>query len=685
VAGAFVFLAALASPAGAQSPSLGSSPVPSATTVPAGLLMPAGTQFDDRTTISAQAAAALTTSYAEHDGVQVALASASKAVGYNVMNTTQVRTRTGDAKWQTKTLDTGKAWRRPAGLPSGRGAYPAGVVAGTNGFVAALNQRFWDSANSYQVALTGQIWSSPDGRKWTRYDPRAILGQRVSYLLAPPAVGPDGRFFVTASVGPLDLRGPSKIVVLRSSDGRSWKKAATLDTRWTLEADGLTPTADGSLLLRGTEYACDDTSGFQNSFSVAAQPHLWAGDAQGTHWKELDSTAGGLLAPLHPVPTKASACPADLQGRSDKYIVRGTLYTDIPGVLVAVDGDGLRAAVSRDGQEWHVQDLPGAATENQYGRDIRARTLVPQPDGSLVLLSLEARRVDGAPRQGGYQVMAWQTTDDGVSWRLLPATRPIELSGGTQYLQAVPDGSVLLTDVDSSARATDYQAKDIVRYRLGTSGPFTPWGICVPAPGADCRFVDLNDVAVAGMDLSGIDLAGSSVTGGDWTAVNLTDARLVGAQVDTPLTGSDLSGADLTRASFSDRLAGTTLTGATLTGTTLLLETLAGPARDARTAGVGVLVPTVPPTGLDLRGLDLRGSYFLPEDGETGSLAGIDLAGVKLDRASFSRIDLTGAKLGKAKFQSLTFYGPDTICPDGKHAKEGVYDQTACRMRPPKY
>ncbi|MCY7417956.1 MAG: hypothetical protein LH650_05590 [Chloroflexi bacterium] len=70
--------------------------------------------------------------------------------------------------------------------------------------------------------------------------------------------------------------------------------------------------------------------------------------SEGTHWKELDSTAGGLLVPPHPVPTKASVCPADLQGRSDKYIVRGTLHADIPGVLVAVDGGGLRAAASRE-------------------------------------------------------------------------------------------------------------------------------------------------------------------------------------------------------------------------------------------------------------------------------------------------------------------------------------------------
>ncbi len=134
-------------------------------------LMPAGTQFDDHAQIPATAAAALLASPAEHDGVQVQLAGTSRTVGYNVISTTHVRSRTGDGAWKTAALDNGKRWRKPAGFPSARGAYPVGVIAGAGGFVATVGRYSWDSASSYQVAQAGQVWSSPDGHSRSRMKP----------------------------------------------------------------------------------------------------------------------------------------------------------------------------------------------------------------------------------------------------------------------------------------------------------------------------------------------------------------------------------------------------------------------------------------------------------------------------------------------------------------------------------
>jgi uncharacterized protein YjbI with pentapeptide repeats len=637
-------------------------------------MMPAGTQFDDRAPVSVKIADELVQTPVEHDGVQVELTSTSRTVGYNTFLTTQVRSRTGDGRWKTTTLDNGKAWRKPRGLPSGRGARPAGVTAGPEGFVATVNQQFWDSTLSYRAALAGQIWSSPDGHAWTRSDPRSILGERVSYVLEAPVVGPDGQYFVAATVGPLDLDGPSKIVVLRSTDGRTWHQAATLDTRWTLDGQGISATQDG-LLLRGSEFACDSTSFFQADFSVAAQPRLWAGDPSGSHWKELDATAGGLLVPPNPVPSKASACPSDLAARSEHYNVPGTLYDLIPGTLVAVDGDGTHVGVSHDSLDWNVAELPGAAVEGDSLRGVRAVRPVPQPDGSLVLLSLEMRRDDGQPLLGGYQVLAWQTKDDGVSWQMLPATRPFELRGSYQQLRSLPDGRVLLIDDDSTSTSH-------ARALVGTAGPLIPWDSCIPAAGADCRYVTLTGVDVAGADLSGIDLAAATVTGGDWTGVTLKGARLVDATFDTPLGGADLADADASSAHFSDQLSGVTLQDTVLSNVFVPVGLLMGAAREANLRNARVGAPAVQPVGLDLAGLDLRDVFFDAGADPLGDLTNMDFAGVKLDGASFWHIDLTGAKLGKAKFKRLTFYGPDTICPDGKPATEGVYDQTACRMKP---
>jgi len=639
-------------------------------------MMPAGTQFDDRASISTKAADALLDTVVEHAGVQVALASTSRAMGYNNFSTMLIRTRTGDHPWKTAIRDDGKRWRTPPGEPSGRGPTPVGIVSGPAGFVATADQQFWDSTLNYRAARAGEIWSSRDGRKWSRFDPRPILGSRVSYLLGVPAVGPDGRFFVTATVGPLDLQGPSKIVVLSSTDGRTWRKAATLDTRWTLDSGQLTATDQG-LLLRGYEYACDDTSFFQADFSVAPQTHLWAGDPSGSHWKELDATADGLLVPKDRVPTKASACPSDLNGRNDHYRVAGTLYDQIPGVFVAIPVDGAKVGVSRDGKDWRLADLPGAAVAEGQERGIRTQTVVEQPDGSFVLLSLETRRVDGKPYPGGYQVLAWRTADDGMSWQMLPATRPFELIDGVVQFRPLPDGRVLLTEDENAV-------KPHTRRLVGTAGPLIPWDSCVPAAGADCRFVTLTGVDVAGIDLSGIDLAGSTITGGDWTGVSLKGGRLVLASIAPPLTGADLTDADASSANFGDHLAGVTLQGTKLSNVTVPLDLLMGGARVAQLGGAYVAVPAEQPAGLDLTGLDLKNVSFGPAGTQPGNLRDVDFGASKLDDASFWHIDLTGAKLGKAKFSRVTFFGPDTICPDGKPAKEGVYDQTACRMKPPK-
>ncbi len=148
---------------------------------------------------------------------------------------------------------------------------------------------------------------------------------------------------------------------------------------------------------------------------------------------------------------------------------------------------------------------------------------------------------------GGYQVLAWQTVDSGVSWQMLPAARPFELVG--EYHPACgrcPMGA------SCSPRTRTPSTPEPVAL-VSTAGPLIHWDSCVPAAGADCRFVTLTDVDVAwhgpvGHRPCGLDRAGrrldpvSHSRGPGWFG-----RSSIRRSPDADLTDADASSAPLRR------------------------------------------------------------------------------------------------------------------------------------------
>jgi uncharacterized protein YjbI with pentapeptide repeats len=549
------------------------------------------------------------------------------------------------------------------------------LVAGPQGFIAAGQQQFWDSAANYRITVVSMIWTSKDGRRWTRFDPRTIVGRRVSDSVGALGYGTDGRVFALVSVGGLGMRGPSTVHVLRSPDGARWTRTATLKTRWALQARAVDATTTG-LRVAAVEYICDDTSGALYSFSVAPQPRAWVADADGERWRSVPTDAGGLLVAQEPAPAKAAQCPRDLATRDERYRTSGTLVTLPDGRQAALDPDVTRVGVTTDGAAWTVRELPGAALADDARRGRMAATVIQAPDGALVVISIESGRFTDTPARAAYQALGWRSVDRGSTWERLPAGRPFWPDHyGPYRLDALEDGSVALTIRSSSGTS---------QRMVSTAGPFVPWETCIPAAGADCRYSVIDDADVAGQDLRGIDLEAAVVRGGDWTDVDLSGSRLPRARfwadqegrAYLPMTGADLSGADLSDASID--LSGTVLTGAILRNTSIPLGSLAAEARDADLQHAWIVVPTEP-VAIDYTGLDLRGATFINYD-DAGDLRAVDFGNADLDTASFSGVDLTGAKLGKARWKSLSFRD-DVICPDGRKPKAGVFSEAVCRLK----
>ncbi len=209
---------------------------------------------------------------------------------------------------------------RRRGLPSGRGADARRQSSpDPSGFVATVNQQFWDS--------TPEL---PGGPRRRESGPRptatsgpdsihgSILGSAglVSCWTRPSSVR-TASFFVTATVGPLDLKGPSKIVVLQF-DRRAHDGSKTATARHPLDPrraghhrdHGRRPAA---ARLRSTPAMTRRSS--RPTSASRLSPTLWAGDPSG---KSLASSwtppPAGCWCPRTRCPTRRPiALPTSLR------------------------------------------------------------------------------------------------------------------------------------------------------------------------------------------------------------------------------------------------------------------------------------------------------------------------------------------------------------------------------------
>ncbi len=604
-----------------------------------------------------------------------------------------VAVRDPAGSWSTVIVDDQRRLPAPRGLRHTEGFLPVAIAAGPSGFVALARTTYKNcSTRCRQVGERGQvhslIWTSADGTAWRRVDPRDALGTRTTIALRAVTATIDGTWLVAGSTA--DFRRPSRIAMLRSDDGIRWRPAGTIDGPRSLEPMRFHHAGD-TTLLAGLEMVCSRDSGHHGITSQPAgetvfqsriqQLRLWTPIRNGEQWRPVDLAASGVIE----APPRSSLRRRDCDGFDLATVQRvsgsGVIVGGAGGSLVAISGDGTRAAVTSDLEHWTATDLPGAlpANERSADRRIAALAVAPVPGGGVGLSTLELRRDDSDRVVGrAHQVITWQTDDAGVSWRRLPATRPFIVDPGGRSMPIVV-AALRVQDDDRIvllARPADGSSTGI---RWSEAGPLDPWGTCDPAPSADCRFAQIT-TDMAGADLTGIDLTGATVTADDWRGVDLRGASLASAAVLADLTGADLRDARAAGLQMLGDHAGSSIAGADLRDASFSLDLLAGDTTGIRLQGARFQVPLDPSDDVHLAGRDLTGAWFTGVSStERSDLRGVDLRDTRLDGAWFGNVDLTGARLKGARFRSLVLI--DVICPDGKPADAATYGIAACRLK----
>ncbi len=586
-----------------------------------------------------------------------------------------------DGTWTVETIETLRGVRPPAGTYATQfGATVSGAAVDDDGIVAIGNAKYSNPSGG-AVTQVPFVWTSADGRSWRRTDPRPALGGRSAMLTDVVAL-PGGRLLAAGSVAPAPGKGPTRAVVITSSDGRRWERAATLDARWSLSPRAIVPVGD-TLVLAAREYVCTADDGHLSTFSLGEQLRLWRSTDAGSSWTPVPLDDVAALGEARPGPRSPKDCPRDLAGKS--ALARDVAFLGaLDGRLVLVGQDGVTVSTTTDLKTWAnaTLPLPDDLDADRLATSPGSRALVKDDTGSPALLWLGPwSQSSGIPVTGVGQVRGWTTNDGGASWVPLPAGPPMDLPLGGDLVVVSPQEVWLAVGQPQTAKRRGTVAPSV-------PGPASAWDACDPGPGADCRFATLSDLDLSGDDLSGIDLTHATIRDTDLTGASLRDARLDGALVDDSvlLSGADLSGASLRDAQVRGDLSEVTLTGADLRGLSAILPvTLAATLDAANIRDLRWAVPAELEEGLSLVGRDLAGASFYRDftgDG-LGDLRDVDVTRANLDGASFYMVDLTGTDLRTARWKELTFLG-EIICPDGKPADATKSDAAACRLKPPR-
>lgn len=565
--------------------------------------------------------------------------------------------------------------------PGGMGVHTDMIVtaatSGPNGWVAVGASSFWDSLNYYDTTRRGFIWHSTDGTSWQRIDVRDLVGDSAVVLTSVTST--TNGYIAVGDIALSSLSaGPSRGIVLTSPDGVTWVKGAELPRQWAVSTSRVIA-GDSRIVVHGVEYVCDATAGAMNSFSVGAQFRAWASDDGGVTFTEV-SLAGGAVTDPVPPPTDPAACP-NMYEEDEAYKSSAGFVTVVGDRLFVASADGATVAATDDLTTWSVSEVPDALAPVDptiYTVEPGIVTALYQDDEGLVLIELQnLRRTDGRQTEAARQLYSWRSADDGATWELQPLARPTTL-------EADEIGGLGRLSDDRLAYLGRVGEQLVVR--PVTASELVPWGECVPAAGADCRFVEIEGLDAAGLDLTGIDFTGASLMSLDVADTNLSGATLVGAELFTEdgavWGGVDLTGADLTNA----YLGGMDLTGAILTNATVVNTFVPGSFVGATLTGAIIDGAVINFTlqenakAASLAGLTLHDVRFYGTTGGS-SMQSVDFSGASLDKVTFLSIDLTGANFaGVVIGEGEIMFGSGTICPDGAPPTENVYDHTACRI-----
>jgi uncharacterized protein YjbI with pentapeptide repeats len=639
-----------------------------------------------------------------------------------------VATIAADGTWVITKIDDQKGLNGPAGHKTlwWQGIQPFATTATAAGMVV-LGVAYFSSGGPKDfgdVLAESFLWFSPDGKTWTRVDPRSAISDAGSRVVLNNVMVSAGEFWAVGSLFRPGANQTSHALALRSTDGRTWTVAADLTSTWATKATGVYEVG-GKLALAGREYAC--FTGTNTDLGQGAQLRLWSADASGANWTPVDLTAAGtaLLAP-NPVPPTASGCPkaSDYQTFQKTLMWKGAVIGAAGGTLLALSPDGADAVTTSDLVHWTTTALPNGAPSvrgDAYAPapwasvDAGSHLLTADADG-LVLRSFEPRRdAGGFQLNSGWSMRWWRSKDAGVTWTEGPAGKPIGGGGAFVYLKEFPDGTVGVIQVPTSAAGPSATAG----MSRSAAQPAVDWTKCTPGPKADCSFATISG-DFAGVDWSGMKARGTTFVG-NFAGIKLVGADLDSAILDGTFTGADFTGAslygassilgDFSKANFTTAVLELThlrapFAGANFTNADGQASGLAGDLTGADFAGANFTSADVDPSYKQALHLekakldyirtapapavrDLSGAFF-----QGMYLAGFTFTGLNLTAASFAGADLTGAKfvnvnltsagflsarLPLAKLDGATF-AADVTCPDGAPGDPTVTGAAGCRI-----
>lgn len=268
----------------------------------------------------------------------------------------------------------GEAWQYLADFPAEAAIEVSAVVARGDGFVAigfepAPGEGFGGRRN-------GVVWTSPDGRSWTRSRPVSLDNSAPLYLASLNdvlyAFGEYSLCPEFSEEDECDDAPDAGFAVWRSSDAADWQRLAVPDSMRGSILDGVTAGPGGLIAhgstdddLLGVVFLSADGQNWQETYDVAPVDPISALGvgperlvAFGTRYlpdeDDVETLAGysdgGGFAPAQLPPGQRGVVEAAVWGPAGFVAV---------GVAFAPIAEGAVALVSQDGQQWSAAtDVP---------------------------------------------------------------------------------------------------------------------------------------------------------------------------------------------------------------------------------------------------------------------------------------------------------------------------------------
>ncbi len=547
----------------------------------------------------------------------------------------------------------------------------------------------WEGGNASGVfgdlRTPVQLFRSVDGgATWAQVDLTAALGNVNGTI--DDIVQVDGGLLMQASISDDGRTTPSVVAVLRSVDGSTWERIATLageyDGRLSLFG-GRFGKIGSNLVLVGGDVVCDfDGSSAVQDVGTVLQTRLWTSVDGGVTWAAQPRADTALDTKPAP-PADPTACDGlGIEDRFEQFGIAPRSVSFDGGRVFVWSADGSRIASSTDGLVWSTSALDGASPVPDAGSTSEPAVssyaaFVRSTGSGWTAMNLErARSADDTELYGppARSVVVWSSAD-GATWTREPLGRPLQVEDRGAFSFVPIAAGIGLVEIDTATGAA-------VRAFTSEPGTHADWARCDAAAGAECAFASEVRGIEPGEDLAGIDLTAVALHDLDLTGVSFAGARLSYTSLSgSVLAGTDFSGADLRLASIDGDVSTAVFAGANLDNAFVSGAFFAADLTGAVTTNLSVALDIAPlPPGVSFAGKDLRG-YSFAAYSAIGVLTGVDFSGADLTGVGFAGVDLTGANFAGAITEGMYFStSGTTTCPDGQPVDETQVGAAACRV-----